>query len=31
MVAVEDLDDDQHFDDALTESNETDNEMMNNL
>jgi hypothetical protein len=25
------LDDDEHFDDVVTESNETDNEMMNNL
>lgn len=31
MSAAHDLDDDEHFDDQVTESNETDNEMMNNL
>lgn len=28
---AEDLDEDEHFDDQVTESNETDNELMNNL
>ncbi len=31
LISTEDLDDDEHFDDAITDSEHTDNEMHNNL
>lgn len=31
LVSTEDLDDDEHFDDGITDSEQTDNEMQNNL
>ena len=31
LISTEDLDDDEHFDDGITDSEHTDNEMQNNL
>ena len=31
LISTEDLDDDEHFDDGITDSEQTDNEMQNNL
>jgi len=31
FVSTEDLDDDEHFDDGITDSEQTDNEVQNNL
>jgi hypothetical protein len=31
LISTEDLDDDEHFDDGITDSEHTDNEMHNNL